>query len=306
MKKRETVGPDRNGRKARNRSHLTGLLKSEADKKDQHHYNGAKKRSRRPSPGKDVISSFVALSAAPNQTSAQGVAKAASARARQNDLPATGEVKSLAEVVHKRTLAHETVAAARLEYKALYKHELVGGSAQADALEAALAKQTLLEKRERARRKAVRAVAAAAAETVDSKSTGHLRQQTKEEELPALLPKAKTDSTAMALERVLRSGVVDSIGFNPEAALRGPRGWPIVARMARFSDAQEVAQRLAVEFAGEFSALVASQLYQELQEELFAQVEVVLRESYPLVAPARTSPEAARSTRPGGDRRRRW
>jgi len=48
------------------------------------------------------------------------------------------------------------------------------------------------------------------------------------------------DQTADALEHVLSRGSLLGVGFNPEAALRGNRGWPIVARMARVADVEAV------------------------------------------------------------------
>ena len=53
---------------------------------------------------------------------------------------------------------------------------------------------------------------------------------------PATPPPDVADRTAAVLERVLERGRVGGVDFNPAAALRGPGGWRIVARMARTAD----------------------------------------------------------------------
>ena len=49
------------------------------------------------------------------------------------------------------------------------------------------------------------------------------------------------DATAVALERALERGFIGGTKFNPAAALRGPGGWHIIARLAKYEDIEALA-----------------------------------------------------------------
>ena len=74
------------------------------------------------------------------------------------------------------------------------------------------------------------------------------------------------------------------IGFNPEAVLRGPRGWPIVARLARQVDVEAVAESVTFECMSALVSEVATEVFGRATKTLEANIEAMLRESYPLVA----------------------
>jgi hypothetical protein len=98
--------------------------------------------------------------------------------------------------------------------------------------------------------------------------------------LPTL---AAADETAQALERALRRGRVGGIEFSAAHALRGPRGWPIVARLARSADLLHLSRELLHEIVGEIAAAEATVVHTTATEMLRADIEAALRAAYPMV-----------------------
>jgi len=218
-------------------------------------------RGRRPH-GDGTVHDFVALSAVPDCGAAEGLRFGRHA------------ARALAPHPPARTLVQDTVAAAQDEYAARFGP---GAAGQTVALEALLARQLREEERQRERRRAARE-AAARAEAEAEAAAQHAARLAK---VPTA---AKGDATAVALERALERGYIGGVKFNPAAALRGPGGWHIIARLAKYDDIEALATAITADIISEHAAAVAEVSFREATERLYGDVEALVRDAYPIVA----------------------
>ena len=81
-----------------------------------------------------------------------------------------------------------------------------------------------------------------------------------------------------------RAGLHRRHQVNPAAALRGPGGWHIIARLAKYDDIEALATAITADIIAEHAAAVAEVSFREATERLYCDVEALVRDAHPIVA----------------------